>query len=140
MFWDTHIFNEFYRMRGEMNSLLGLANGKGISRSEFPRVNVYENQDGYALALDLPGMAKDNVDVRFGDNTVTVSGERPAPPTEAKARLLRQEREEGGFETTYRFPAKVNSGAAQAKLENGILLVRVPKAEEAKPKIIPIQS
>ena len=140
MFWETHVFNEFDRMRGQMQSLLGIADGKGIFRPAFPRVNVYESQDGYALALDLPGMSKDKVDVQFGDNTVTIAGDRTTPPRGGTARLLRQERWEGGFQRIYRFPAKVNTGAAQAKLENGILLVRVPKAEEAKPKHIPIQS
>jgi len=138
MIWTTDLFEELDQMRRGMRPLWeGALAGDGL---EFPPVNIYEGRDEYALILCLPGVPKDKVEIRFAENTVTLSGERPEQVLEEKSGYLRRERDWGRFERAYRFPVKVNADGASAKLENGILVLTVPKADEAKPKQITIQA
>lgn len=140
MLWDTLVFNELDEMRRDMEALAdwGL---QPVTGAGFPGLNAYESKDEYVLAVMAPGIAKDKLDIRLGENSITISGNRPLPAEEGPDRsYLRHERGHGPFERTLRFPAMVNRGSIQARLENGILSIRVPKSEEAKPKTIEIKT
>ena len=140
MIWTSDVWSELDQMRRDMLAFAEMTGVGGSYRYSFPRLNIYENRDAFSVAAELPGVARDKVEIRIADNTLTLSGERVETGNSEKARFLRQEREFGKFEKVYRFPLKVNAEAATAKLENGILLLHAPKAEEAKPKQIAIQA
>lgn len=141
MLWDTLVFNELDEMRRDMEAMTEWGGLQMAAGAGFPGLNAYESKDEYVLALFAPGIAKDKLDIRMEENSITISGDRPLPAEEGPDRTyLRHERGHGAFEKTLRFPAKVNRGNIQARLENGILVIRAPKAEEAKPKTIEIRT
>jgi HSP20 family protein len=138
MLWDTLTFNDLEEMRRDLDAMFGL---EGAVATSFPLLNVYENRDEVLLVAQVPGIRKEDLEIRFEDGTVTLAGDREPPAEEAQTRrFLRHERGHGRFEKIFRFPAKVVTSDITAKLENGILVVRAPKAEEAKPQQITIQT
>jgi HSP20 family protein len=138
MLWNTAIFNDLDDMRKDMDALSEMLGYTGAYQTSFPRINAYEDKDGYTLAVDVPGIPRKDLDMRCDEGTLTLFGSRGKLEQSHARRVLRQEREAGSFEKIFRFPAKVDSARVSARLENGILLVKVPKAEEAKPKPIAI--
>lgn len=138
MLWDTMIFNELDEMRRNMDAMFGL---EGSAAASFPLLNAYENRDEVILVAQVPGIRKEDLELRFDDGTVTLVGGRESPVEEGPTRrFLREERAFGRFEKFFRFPAKVVTSEIKAKLENGMLVIRAPKAEDAKPKQIIIQT
>ena len=138
MLWDSMIFNDLDEMRRDIDAMFGFEGGIGAT---FPLLNVYENRDEIILLAQVPGIRKEDLEIRFEDGMVTLAGGRELPAEESQTRrFLRQERIHGRFEKIFRFPVKVMTSDITAKLENGILILRAPKAEEAKPKRITIQS
>jgi HSP20 family protein len=138
MLWNTATFNDLDEMRKDMDALSEMLGYAGTYRSSFPRINAYEDKDGYTLAVDVPGIPRKDLDIRCEEGALTLIGSRGKLEESHARRILRQEREAGSFEKIFRFPSKVDSGRISARLENGILLVKVPKAEEAKPRPIEI--
>lgn len=138
MLWDTLTFNDLDEMRRDLDAMFGL---EGAVATSFPLLNVYENRDEVMLVAQVPGIRKEDLEIRFEEGMVTLAGDRE-PPTgaEPSRRFLRHERAYGRFEKIFRFPAKVVTSDITAKLENGILVIRAPKAEEAKPQQITIQT
>jgi len=138
MLWDTMIFNELEEMRRNMDAMFGL---EGAIATSFPLLNVYENRDEVILVAQVPGIRKEDLELRFEDGAVTLIGGRESPKEMGESsRFLREERVHGRFEKFFRFPAKVVTSDIKAKLENGMLVIRAPKAEDAKPKQITIQT
>jgi len=141
MLWETSVFNEIDEMRRDMESLAEWDGIRRAPRAAYPCLNAYETRDEYVLVLLAPGLAKDKLDLKVDEYSLTVSGNRPLPAEETPERTyLRHERGHGSFEKIFRFPTKVNRGGVLARLESGILSVRVPKAEETKPKTIEIKT
>lgn len=141
MLWETSVFNELDEMRRGMEALAEWDGVRRAPRAAYPCLNAYETRDEYVLAVFAPGLAKDKLDIRADEGSLTVSGNRPLPVEEGPDQVyLRHERGHGSFEKTFRFPSKVNRGGVEARLENGILSIRVPKAEETKPKTIEIRT
>lgn len=140
MLWDTLLSNEFEEMRREMDVLAdwnGLAAGHGLA---FPPLNAYEGKDEYLLIAFVPGLAKEAIDIRVEEESITLKGGRALPVEETAERAyMRHERDHGDFEKTFRFPAKLERKGVTARLENGILVIRAPKAEDAKPRQIQIK-
>jgi HSP20 family protein len=138
MLWDSMIFNDLDEMRRDIDAMFGFDSALATS---FPLLNVYENPDEIILVAQVPGIRKEDLEIRFEDGMVTLAGGRELSLEEGQnRRFLRQERIHGRFEKIFRFPVKVMTSDITAKLENGILVLRAPKAEEAKPKRITIQS
>lgn len=102
-----------------------------------PRTDVVESDQGYELDLDLPGVAKETLDIQVVNDTVTVKGER-APAATAGA-YHRVERPYGKFERVFWLPEFVNQQGIEAKLSDGVLKLYLPKREETKPKQITVQ-
>jgi HSP20 family protein len=141
MLWDTLVSNGFDAMRRDMEALADWAGRIGDRAAGFPALNAYEDNDAYVLAAFVPGLSREALDIRVEEGMLTLRGDRSLPVEESDGRAyLRQERGHGAFEKTFRFPGKADRSRISAKLENGILIVRIPKAEESKPKSIEIQA
>lgn len=97
-------------------------------------VDVYLEGDDYVIEAALPGMAPEGVNVSILGNQVTISGEYPVAPSSRE--FLFRERPEGRFERTIYLPTNLDADHAQAHYENGLLRLRVPKHEAARPKRI----
>jgi len=106
-------------------------------------VDVYENDEAVVVKATLPGIAPDQVDVQVEDGILTIKGEvkhEGEDKDEAESKYYLRERFYGAFERRMRLPNYVDTDAAEAKFENGLLTVSVPKAETAKPRQIPVNA
>lgn len=102
-------------------------------------VDIQAKEDEFILHASVPGLRAEDLNIEVLGNTVTVRGEVFAPTTEEKASWLLQERVVGKFTRTFTLPAELDNAKAEANLEHGVLTLRLPKAETAKPKAIKIQ-
>ena len=89
-----------------------------------PACDIEEKADHFLLSMDIPGIPKEDVKIEVVENTLTISGER------------KNQR----FERSFTLPQKVDISKIEARYENGVLELAVPKAEDAKPLTIQIQS
>jgi HSP20 family protein len=103
-------------------------------------VDVTENEDGYELTASLPGVNEDNIEVTLNDNVLNIRAEMKAEEEREGDNYHIRERRWGTFNRSLRLPAQVNSDAVEANYENGVLKLRLPKAEEVKPRRIAIGS
>lgn len=104
-----------------------------------PAVDIYETSEAYVLHADLPGIAKEDIDVQVLEDQVTLRGSRKrVEPTEEKG-FRRYERAEGRFERSFRIKGGIDTSRVEARFENGVLTVSLPKPEEAKPRQVEIK-
>lgn len=102
-----------------------------------PRTNLYDAGDHFEIQAEVPGIAKDDLNVRIQGNYLEISGARKSEVPEGY-KAHRVERAAASFTRSFTLPADVDSGKAGATLKDGILTLRLPKAEAAKPKQITI--
>lgn len=103
-----------------------------------PRVDLAETEEGYLIHLDVPGMSKEDLDINFHENVLTVRGERKAEETNEQRNYVRVERAYGSFYRTFTLPKAIKHEEIQANYQDGVLTIRVPKAEESKPRRIEV--
>lgn len=107
--------------------------------SAFPAVNVWEDADAFFLQAELPGLNQEDVHIAVTQrNVLTLSGERK--PVEGDGRWHRRERGFGRFQRSMRLPAPIDADKVEAKLEYGVLHLRLPKHEDAKPRRIAVKA
>jgi HSP20 family protein len=105
-------------------------------RGWAPAVDIYETSDReYVIKADLPEMKREEIELTFEHNVLTLSGERKADAVEG---LHRAERFHGRFSRSFTLPAMVDGNRISASYKDGVLTVRVPRREEAKPKQIEV--
>lgn len=104
----------------------------------LPALDLYEDKDGLVAKVELPGMKKEDIAISLDNEVLTVSGERKQNPQPDGATACRCERVLGRFERRISLPCQVDAGKIKAVYADGVLTVTLPKAEEAKPKQIPI--
>ena len=104
----------------------------------FPAVNFHREGDEGIVTAELPGVAVEDLDISVVGRNLTISGERKAPQTGEGETVHRSERWHGAFKRTVELPFNVEADKVEAKLENGILTVKVPRAEADKPRKISI--
>jgi HSP20 family protein len=102
----------------------------------FP-VDAVAEADGFVLSALLPGVKADDLDVQIVNETVSIQGAL-ADHRDEKASYLLQERPAGRFSRVLTLPAELDSAHAEASLEDGVLTLRIPKAETARPKTIKV--
>lgn len=102
-------------------------------------VDVAENEDGYIVVANVPGMNPDDLDITMEENVLTIKGEVKAVEEIESEQYHVRERRLGNFSRNIRFPADVNVDGIAASYENGVLTLDVPKAEEVKPKRITVK-
>lgn len=101
------------------------------------RADVSETDSAYVLRFDVPGVAKENINVTVEDKTVKVDVNYVATLVEGE-KALRTERATGSASRTFRLPVSVNSDAASASHEHGVLTLTLPKTSAAQQKRIAI--
>jgi HSP20 family protein len=100
----------------------------------YPPVEVVENKDEFVLTAELPGLKKEEVDLAFEKDVLTLKGEKTEELKEADPdkRYHLFERNYGAFQRSFTFPATVNATKILAEFKEGILTVHLPKTTEAK--------
>jgi len=101
-------------------------------------VDISSDDEAYIIRAAVPGLKPDEVDIQIQDDTVLLRGTSKAEETEEREYLLR-ELCPADFERRLQLPDAVNATKAEAKIENGLLTLRLPFAEEAKPKTIKVR-
>jgi HSP20 family protein len=101
------------------------------TRPWAPDVDIRETDEEIALHCDLPGVEKQDVQVEVRDNTLVLYGERKAQKEQDG--WIRREAFSGAFYRAFTLPAEVEAGKVSASMTNGVLQIRAPKAEKAKP-------
>ena len=113
--------------------------GEGAASSATIPTNIWETGEGYQVALLVPGVNPESVEVTALRNTITVSGNLEVHQPEG-ARAIWQEFGPSQFRRQIGLPADVDADKVQAAYRNGVLLLTVPKAEHAKPRQIKLQT
>jgi HSP20 family protein len=114
-----------------------------LNAAATPRVDVVETKDRYELTAELPGFGKDEVAVQVKDGVLELTAKvakAEAAPSDAQAQWLLRERRVTGFERTFRLPRDVDGDAIAAEFRNGLLVLTLPKREEAKPRVVEIKA
>lgn len=101
-------------------------------------LDVRAEGDDYVITAAVPGLRAEDVSVEILGQRVTISGDVPAPEADEKAEWLLRERGYGQFSRTLKFAAELDGAHAEAIVKDGVLTLRLPKAETAKPKQIKV--
>ena len=104
-----------------------------------PNVDIIEATESYEIHAELPGVKSEDVSLTLNNNVLTISGERKQNVREEKHNLLRVERTYGRFERSFSLPKTIKAESVTANFEDGVLRIKLPKAEEAKSRTIAIQ-
>jgi HSP20 family protein len=105
-----------------------------------PPVDIYENdQHELVLKAELPDLKREDIDIRVENNALTLSGQKKAEEEVNDDRYHRIERTYGHFSRTFSLPNTVDTGKIAAEYKNGVLTVRLPQREDARPKQIQVQ-
>ncbi len=99
-----------------------------------PAVDIYEEGDDLVIKAEIPGINKEDIEVKITNDYLTISGEKKREEKVEKKDYYRYERSYGSFSRTFRLPLDVQTDKAKAKFDKGVLEVRIPKTEEAKKK------
>jgi HSP20 family protein len=112
---------------------LGLS-GRGV----FPPVNVFSDPEGHVVRLEVPGLSPDHLNIESHGRTLTISGTRESVAP-AGGSFHRRERSSGQFSRSLQLPTDLDLGRVEASYKQGMLTIRIPKKEEAKPRHIPVK-
>jgi len=111
-----------------------------LTRGYGVALDVQTEKDEYVLRANVPGLKPEDLHVEVVDNTVTIHGEIKEESKTEQDNFLLQERHYGQFSRSVTLPTPLDPGKAEATIENGVLVLRLPKAEEAKPKMITVKA
>ena len=140
---SIHPFEELNRMRRQMDRIMDTYVNRpsaGLHAGVFPAINVTEDANNFYVRAELPGVQTKDLDIQATGNNLTISGERKLAPEAESARYHRREREGGRFSRAFSLPKEIDAERVEARLTDGLLTLRLPKAESAKPKRITIGS
>ena len=129
----NRMFQEFFR------GGTGEEAGWGL-RTWTPAVDIYDTDDALVLKAELPGASKDDVSIEIHNNTLILRGERKHEAEVKEGDYYRAERAYGTFQRSFVLPTLVDQDKVQATYTDGVLELRLPKSEAAKPKRIAISS
>lgn len=121
------VFNQMFRKPSQ------------AAKAVRPSANIVENQQGFEITLDLPGVVLDDINVEVNEGRLTVTGKRSIDADVEGQTGHRRERWTGEFEREFAFPVDVDFDGVTAELKMGVLALNVPKSEKAKPRQIQIK-
>ncbi len=100
--------------------------------AKMPAVDVVEDEKGYEITADLPGMEEKNIEVKVTDGVLTMKGERQEEKEEKKKDYYLQERSFGSFQRSFELPESVDADKIEATFKKGVLTVKLSKKAEAQ--------
>ena len=128
----NRMFNDSYGNRGQEDHMLNRG-------TWMPPVDIYETDGELVLKAELPDMQREDIDVTVENSTLTIRGERKLDHEIKQESFHRVERAYGSFVRTFSLPATVDAGRIGAEYKNGVLTVKLPVREEAKPRTINVE-
>ncbi len=139
-----HPARDFVRMQSDLDRLFDGVFQPSALRPRFeletaPAVDIEEDTEGFVLRADLPGVQQKDVKVHLYGDTLTIRGERDLASERNEKGAHRVERYSGVFERTFTLGVPVRADQVKAVFHDGVLEIRVPKADEARTREIEIQ-
>jgi HSP20 family protein len=125
-----------------MNTLVrenrsGTSNGERTEEQFLaPAATVLENADGYTLEVEMPGVSKETLEMWVENNELTILGRRSLPAVEGT--LLHRESRPENFRRTFEIDPSIDAEKISAKIEQGLVSLTLPKAEQVKPRKITV--
>ena len=138
---DLSPWNALNELESHFNGFLGPVRRAGGDNGEAfwtPRADLRETDSAYIVEMDIPGLMKDDIQIEVIGNVATIKGERKREADTEKDGYRHAERSYGKFERTVEIPGGFDSAGVEAKFENGVLRVTLPKKEEAKSRLVEI--
>jgi HSP20 family protein len=131
------------RLHQEMNRLFdrwGVNDSRALARNVYPPLNMWEDDGNLYVEAELPGLSVDSLEIYItGENQLSLKGERQ-PPELANGVWHRRERGHGAFSRLIELPYPVDSDKVTAQSQHGVLVITLPKREQAKPRRIEVKS
>jgi HSP20 family protein len=129
------------RLQRDMNRLFNRYGAPDSMRTapSYPAINVWVNEDGQIVTAEMPGLGPDDIDITVVGDTLTISGSRGSEDLPEEARVHRHERGFGKFSRSLQLPFAVDSDKTQARFNDGILEIKLPRPETDKPRKINIK-
>ena len=115
----------------EMTKSVGV---KPYAGSAYPKVNVYEYDDKVGVVAEIPGLDKKDLSVDVEDGILTIAGNKHGLFDDAGAKVIRRELKESSFKRQFELGEELDGDNINAKFEDGILSIEIPKVEPVKPK------
>lgn len=140
----TDPFREFAQLQDRVNRVFSEAYSRGdegllTSGSWAPPVDIYQNgEHEVVLKAELPGMTREDIDITVDNGTLTIKGEKKLSDEVKEEQFHRIERRYGTFSRSFSLPQTVDPGKVSAEYKHGVLTVRLPLREEAKPRQIKV--
>lgn len=154
---DSTLFDPFARdpwqildnLRREMDQVFARAPGFSTfgprarptwGAAVFPAVNLYDSGDAFILTAELPGVRSEDLRVEVTGNVLRIQGRRDvAPPAEGALAVHRAERRGGSFSRAFELPADIDPDGVEARLDHGVLILRIPKRPELQARRIEVK-
>lgn len=137
-------FRDLSLLQNRVNKLFSDTLTQGSGEDAFqtwaPAVDIFERGDDLVVSAELPGVKRDEIDVKVEGNVLTLRGERMRDRTISEENYHRVERSYGAFSRSFTLPSNVDPARIEARFKEGVLEVVIPKAEDAKPKRIEVKS
>jgi HSP20 family protein len=137
-------FRDLAQMQDRINRIIGDAyrgNDDVLSRGDWmPPVDIFEN-DNHEIVLkaELPGISREDLDIRVENNLLTIRGERKRDQETKQESYHRVERVYGTFTRSFSLPSTINTEKVGAEFKDGVLTVVLPAREEARPRQIQVK-
>lgn len=138
-----YTFRNVSGLHDEMERLfqgvLGSGDGTPSTAGAFsPSLDVEEDENGFTLFVELPGVDPSDVEITLEENVITIAGERAFYGKRSQDSFRRVERRFGTFHRAVRLPDRVDGERVEASYDQGLLTITVPKSEDAKPRRISV--
>jgi HSP20 family protein len=139
-------FKELEEMEKRVSPYWGRSAGRTEAGKEAmtvaewsPLVDITEDEEEYVIKAELPDVKKENIKLTVEDNVMSISGERKYEKEEKGKKYHRVERAYGSFLRSFTLPDAADGSKVNAEYKDGVLNVRLPKSEKAKPKSIEVK-
>jgi HSP20 family protein len=148
--WD--LFDDVRAVQGELLRL-GRARDRRIGRQYgqqhdaaadttawAPALDILERADAYLVTVEIPGVPADDLNISLADGVLTVAGQRTLPSDVDGETVHRAERCFGSFRRSITLPSHVSTDDVDASIQDGVLRILVPKAQEIRARQIPVRA
>ncbi|MEM9944660.1 MAG: Hsp20/alpha crystallin family protein [Cyanobacteria bacterium P01_D01_bin.36] len=136
-YWQP--FSEMNTVKQQLDQLFDeLTHVEGAPTTWTPAATLVESEDALTLHVQLPGVNADEIDIQASREVVAVSGSRPVLEVGEGEKLRRNEFRYGSFRRVVSLPEAIDHTAVSANYEAGILVLHLPKAEEARNKVVKV--
>ncbi|HTZ40723.1 MAG TPA: Hsp20/alpha crystallin family protein [Syntrophales bacterium] len=125
----------FKRPLALFNHPPGWPNWKSSELAEMSfTADIFEDGNDVVVKADMPGVKKEDIDVSLSEDVITIKGERKKEEKVDRKDYYHLERSYGSFSRSFRLPAEVQADKAEAKFDQGVLELRIPRVEQAQAK------